>query len=108
MLVFEGHVIEELRLVELYDIKDLLGLLQLLANFQVLHTSIGLQFCLCRGYVLLQDGHAFITLAHRNQEVSVEGLALTWDAEDELVHLCDKLGVRNTTSAPAMHAKVAL
>ena len=66
MLVFESHVIEELRLVELYDIEDLLSLLQLLANFQVLHTSIGLQFCLCRRDVLLQDSHSFISLAHRN------------------------------------------
>ena len=108
MLVFESHVIEELRLVELDDIEDLLGLLQLLANFQVLHTSIGLQLCLCCRDVLLKDGHTFISLTHCNQEVRVESLALARDAEDELVHLCDQLGVRDAASTPAMHAEVAL
>ena len=108
MLVLESHVVEELRLVELYDIEDLLGLLQLLANFQVLHTSIGFQFCFCRRDVLLQDGHSFISFAHRNQEICVQSLTLARDAEDKLVHLSDQLGVRDTTSAPTMHAEVAL
>ena len=108
MLVLESHVVEELRLVELYDIEDLLGLLQLLANFQVLHTSIDLQLCFCCRDVLLQDGHSFISLAHCNQEICVQSLTFARDTEDELVHLCDQLSIRDTTSAPTMHAEVAL
>ena len=108
VLVLDLAVIEELLLVQLDNVKDFLGLLELLADLQVLETVGVCHARLGRSDVLLEDSHACLTLSHRNEQVSVQSFTLTWHAEDEFVHLADELGVRDPTCAPAVHAEVTL
>lgn len=64
MLMLDLHVVKELNFVELYDVEDFLSLLQLLAHFQILHSTDSFDgtFGLCDKF--LQYLHTFFTLTH--------------------------------------------
>lgn len=107
MLVLDFDIIEEFMLIELYNVEDFLGLLELLCELQIAHLSLVLGNTLCLSDELFKDANSFDSFTHANQQVSMKCFALAWYAENELLHLFDQLWVWNTTSAPSMHAEVA-
>ena len=91
MLVLDLHIVEELCLVQSHNIEDLLSLLQLSSNFQILQSVGVLQTCLRRLNVLLQDSHAFLPLAHRDQQVGLQSLTFARYFKDELFQFAQQL-----------------
>ena len=94
--------------VDLNNVKDFLGLSQLLALLQILQRIVALHVVPSSGNVLLQDVHALLALAHRDEQVGVESFTLARNAEDKLLHLLEQLLIRDAPCAPTVHAEVAL
>jgi len=94
VIVLHLLVVPELVLVQLHDIEDILSLLQQLALFQILQAVLTCLLVILRSCdVLLEKVHSLLTLAHRDEQISVKSLTFSCMTEDELLHLFEQLHV---------------
>lgn len=86
-------IVEELTFIQLYDIENILSLLELPALFQILHSPA--RFVQCVGLssrnILLEDLNAFLTITHRDEKVGLERFTLARHTENKLLHLLEQL-----------------
>ena len=62
--MLDFHVVKELNFVELHDVEHFLSLLQLLAHFQILHSTASFDGTFGLSDEFLQYLHTFFTLTH--------------------------------------------